>query len=254
MFEGILLLDAQRDLLVQLVEASRRQSSNDRRPFLLVMTNDGEDIIHNRLPGGSLRSSEEDVEVLAGNGLISAKRPQKYTISFYVTPQGFVYYDELRTRDLEPVRRAEADLRELFDSESFKARYPEAHKKWTAAQELLWRNSDGSLSTIGHLCREAMQEFATALVERFKPRDPSPTKSQDVSRLKAVVSAQERRLGTTRSGFMEALINYWGALADMVQRQEHAGAKEGEAVTWEDARSIILHTLVLFAEFDRSLL
>lgn len=249
----ILLLSEQRELFMQLVEASLRQPRDDKRPFLLAITNESEDIIHSSLPGGYVRSNEEDVETLARNGLISAKRPQKYTVSFYVTPEGFAYYNELKTQGAGPVEQVETDLRHLFDSTAFRQRYPEAHKKWVSAEKLLWTDTEQALSTIGHLCREAMQEFATVLVERFEPADASTNKQADVNRIKAVVGAQEARLGTTRTALMDALIAYWGTLTDMVQRQEHAGGKEGEPVTWEDARSVLVHTLVVFAEFDRSL-
>src|SRR6266540_2757316 len=97
MFDQIMLLDEQRDLLIELVEASRRQPRDDRRPFLLLMTHGGEEIIHSSLPGGSIGSTEEDVDTLDRNGLISTKRPSEYTISFYVTPEGFAYYEHLKT-------------------------------------------------------------------------------------------------------------------------------------------------------------
>ncbi len=253
MFNRVRLLDEQRDLLLALVEASRRQPKKDRRPFLLLQTMGGDQIIHPSLPGGSIDSVEEDLDILGRHGLVSLKRAAEYTISFYVTPEGFDYHDQLKTEGRGPVEQVEADLRQLMDSEGFQNRYPEAHKKWIAAEALLWKNSEQDLSTIGHLCREAMQEFATALVERFKPEDASPNKSNDVNRIKAAIVKNEERLGAKRNAFMNALIDYWGTLTDMIQRQEHAGAKEGEPITWADARSVVFHTLVVFSEFDRSL-
>lgn len=253
MFDRVSLLDEHLELLTAVVEASRRQPRGDKRPFLLLMTQGGDQIIHSSLPGGNLTSNEEDVEILARYGLVSAKRTQRYTLSFYVTPEGFEFYERVKTSDRTPAEQVEADIRQLIDSEGFRTRYPEAHRKWVAAESLLWRDREGDLSTIGHLCREAMQEFAAALVERFKPAEALPRKDEDVGRIRAVLSQRKRYLSATRVPLLDALLVYWGTTTDMVQRQEHSAAKEREPVTWEDARTVVLQTLIVFTELDRSL-
>ena len=47
---------------------------------------------------------------------------------------------------------------------------------------------------------------------------------------------------------LDAVIVYWGTVSDLVQRQEHGAAKEGEALTWEDARRVVFQTVNLFHE------
>ena len=47
---------------------------------------------------------------------------------------------------------------------------------------------------------------------------------------------------------------YWGTLSDLVQRQEHGAAKEGEPLTWEDGQRVVFHTAIVMWEIDRSLL
>jgi hypothetical protein len=241
------------ELLFAVVEASRRQSSSDKEPFLLTMTHGGDHVIHRALPDGSVRSNEQDVETLARYGLISAKRTQKHTMSFYVTPEGFAHYDRLKSQGRAPTENIEADLRHLVDSDRFRSRYPEAQRKWAAAESLLWADRQGSESTIGHLCREAMQEFAQGLVDRYKLADVSTNKAEDVNRVRAVIASRKAQVSTSRAALLDALLVYWGTTTDLVQRQEHSGAKEGEPVTWDDSRTVVLHTLILFAELDRSL-
>ncbi len=53
--------------------------------------------------------------------------------------------------------------------------------------------------------------------------------------------------------FLYALIAYWGALSDLVQRQEHGANKEGEQLVWEDARRVVFHTCVVMFELGRSI-
>lgn len=61
------------------------------------------------------------------------------------------------------------------------------------------------------------------------------------------------KLGTTEEPFLEAVVAYWGTVADLIERQEHGAQKEGEALTWEDARRIVFHTAIVMFEVDRSL-
>ena len=42
-------------------------------------------------------------------------------------------------------------------------------------------------------------------------------------------------------------------MSDLVQRQEHGAQKEGEDLTYEDARRVLLHTAMVMDECDRIL-
>lgn len=48
-------------------------------------------------------------------------------------------------------------------------------------------------------------------------------------------------------------MNYWGAVADLTQRQEHGVQKEGEQLVWEDARRVVFQTLLVMFEVDKAL-
>lgn len=253
-FERVLLLDEQRELLVRVVDAWRRQPRDDRQKFLMLSVSGGELLMHPGIKKGDERVAQEDIETLIQKGLLSGRYTRKDTIQFHVTPEGFAYYEYLKTAGGQPVERVESEISKYVSAERFTQLYPEASAKWNEAEELLWKDdSVRHLTTVGHLCREAMQEFASALVERFQPTDVSANKAHDVNRIKAVIKHRRQRLGDGRTAFLEALIAYWGTLSDLVQRQVHAGAKEAEPVTWEDARRTVFQTLVVFYEFDRTL-
>lgn len=48
---------------------------------------------------------------------------------------------------------------------------------------------------------------------------------------------------------MEDLGNLWESTVDLIERQEHSAQKEGESVTFEDGRRVVLLTMVLMLEF-----
>jgi hypothetical protein len=141
-----------------------------------------------------------------------------------------------------------------LDSDAFQQSYPEAHRKWAEAAELLWKSdSQRQLTMIGHLCREAMQEFGTALVDRHQPSGVDADKAHDVARIRAVLDQHRPLLGTTAAPFLDALLPYWGTVTDLVQRQEHGAQKEGRPLVWEDGRRVVFQTAVVMFEVDRVL-
>lgn len=152
----------------------------------------------------------------------------------------------------EPVQRVQVSIREYIQSHAFQSRYRSAYAKWQEAENLLWSDdSDKALTTIGHLLREAMQEFATALVERFRPPNVEADKARTVSRIRAVLNAQ--KLGDKVRAFLDALIIYWGTVSDLVQRQEHGALREGEPLKWIDARRVVFQTAIVMLEIDAAL-
>src|SRR5439155_2241153 len=65
-----------------------------------------------------------------------------------------------------------------------------------------------------------------------------------------------RLLTHTRAGrtaFLDALIGYWGAVSDLVQRQEHGGQREGAELTWHDARRVVFQVAMVMFEVDSAL-
>ena len=92
-----------------------------------------------------------------------------------------------------------------------------------------------------------MQAFATELLSQYPaaeaPSDPTRVKL----RLGAGLTLQGN-LGSRRAELIDSLLAYWSAVVDLVQRQEHGADKEGDPLTWEDGRSVVLQTLVTIAE------
>jgi len=85
--------------------------------------------------------------------------------------KGFSYYEERKREGSEPARQVEQGIATYLDSGRFQVAYPDAYARWREAADLLWgADSERELSTIGHKCREAIQEFVTALVGRAPGR------------------------------------------------------------------------------------
>jgi hypothetical protein len=130
-----------------------------------------------------------------------------------------------------------------------------AYQKWLQAESILWSSdSEQQLTSIGHLCREALQEFATALVDHYQPPNVDSDKAHTVARLKAILNLSRDQLVSTEKPFLDALVAYWGTVSDIIQRQEHGGQKEGRPLVWEDARRVVFQTAILMFEIDNSLL
>src|SRR6266508_1694463 len=253
MLDGVLLQPEQEELLVALVEATRNLPRGQRERFMFAPTLDSSTIQHPGLPGREVPAYGGDIDILSNEGLLNVTWGQ-HTRFFDVTPRGFAVYEVIKQRSGVPVRQLEEDLMRYLDGEVFAKAYPEAHRKWSEAAEKLWSSdSEQQLTTIGHLCREAMQEFATALVERHKAAGRGSGQAHDVARIRVVLNQHAAKLGTTVAPFLDALLAYWGTVSDLVQRQEHGGQKEGRPLVWEDGRRVVFQTAVLMFEIDRAL-
>jgi hypothetical protein len=244
----------QEQLFRDLVEAERRVPRSERIHFIILNTAGppGVQLSHPGWIDLSRRVFEGDIDTLDRVGLIAFSYPAPSVKGFYVTPRGFIYYGELMRRRGEPVQRAQVSIREYIQSHAFQSRYRSAYAKWQEAENLLWNDdSDKALTTIGHLLREAMQEFATALVERFRPPNVEADKARTVSRIRAVLNAQ--KLGDKVRAFLDALIVYWGTVSDLIQRQEHGALREGEPLKWIDARRVVFQVAIVMLEIDAAL-
>jgi hypothetical protein len=254
MVDQVPLLPEQRDLLAALVEASRNVPAAQREPFMYTETLGGSDIQHPGLPGKELPAYAGDLDVLEGEGLLNVTHRQQGVRMFDVSLRGFRVYEELRRHAGTPLRQVEADLMRYLDSDAFQQAYPEAYRKWSEAAAKLWASdSERQLTTIGHLCREAMQAFATTLVDRHQPPDVDQHKARDVNRIRAVLHQQAARVGSTTTPLLDALVSYWKAVSGLAQRQEHGGQKEGRELVWEDGRRVVFQTAVVMFEIDRAL-
>lgn len=253
-FDSILLEIEQRELLVVLVEASRNVTPQNRQKFFAIEYMGGSDIIHPGLPDGKIPAYFGDLDALANENLVSISYGPKGTPNFDVTPKGFKYYEQLKEQEGQPVQRVETTMKSYLAGDVFQKKYSTAYQRWFDAEELLWASdSEKQLTTIGHNCREAMQEFATALVNLHKPDDVEKDVSKTVRRIMAVLKKQADKLGDTEKSFLEALLDFWRTVSDLVQRQEHGGQKENEPLVWEDGRRVVFQTAIVMYEIDSSL-
>ena len=251
-FVTVILLDHQKDLLLELVKAEHAVSQGERRKFIVVGSQGQTAILHAGLPG-NLQASIGDIESLGDAHLLRLGHGSSGGITFSITPFGFKYSQWLREVSGEPVQRVTNETRTYLESEAFKSRYSAAYEKWAQAEAALWgEDSASQLTTIGHLCREALQEFTSVIVERVQPPSVNTEKTMTVTRMRAVLDHVAKQLGTTEKPFLDALLVYWGTLGDLVQRQEHGTQKEGKPLEWEDARRVVFQTAVVIFEIDHA--
>ena len=250
--DHILLEPVQKELLITLVEAARNTPRDNRQKFFVSQSFEGDDLLHPYVPKDKTQIYFGDVEALSNEGLLALGYGSGGTPHFDITPLGFQYYEYLKNKSGEPVKRIETTMNGFLDAQHFIKKYPEAYEKWSLAEDLLWKtDSQQQLTTIGHLCREAVQEFAGYLVYSHNPPNVTNDKSKTVSRLKAIIDLKEKDLGDTKKALFDAIIAYWGAVNDLIQRQEHGSQKEGQPLIWEDARVVVFQTLIIMFEIDR---
>lgn len=256
MFEQILLEADQEDLLVSLVEAARAVDRGQRRPFhsIAAMGQSLVAVMHPGLGRGTeFRTYEGDIEELGRQGLLNVTR-QQHALKFDVSPLGFRYYEELRHRAGEPAQRIVAEMRHHIDCQSFRSRCPSAYDKWQTAESLLWgADSDQQSTAIGHHCREALQECVHALALERDSSASAVDMPKTKARAKELLSSERTRLGDKVADYLDALLVYWGTVNDLVQRQEHGAAKEGTPLLWEDARRVVVGTLLVMTELKSAI-
>ncbi len=254
MFNHILLQPEQEELLVVLVEAARNTQGKHRQKFEFIQSMGG-NLIHHPGLGGQIDDAYlGDIETLGREGLLALTYGSKGTLQFDVTPFGFKFYEHLKLKLGQPFQRVEASVRSYLDTEAFQRKYPSAYQKWAEAEQVLWSSdSDKQLTTIGHLCREAVQEFASALVDRYQPLNVTDSPTSTVDRIRAVLDLRSESIGATVKPLMKTLLAYWGTVNDLIQRQEHGGQKEGRSLVWEDGRRVVFTTALVMYEIDHAL-
>jgi hypothetical protein len=239
----------QQNLLVELVEAHRQVPRGKRGSFLMVVAL--KQLLHLGLRSWHFEAPRGDVEILSRYGLLSVRLNNAGNLDIDVAPEGFAFYAQLKQRSSAPVEQVEDEVRRYLDSAMFADRHSGAQRAWSKAARTLWSTeSDDALTDIGHQCREAVQMFGTELVERYKPPKVDPNVQHDATRVASVLDLARSRLSTTEAPFLEALLAYWGAIDDLVQRQEHGAQREGQPLLWEDARRLVFQTAVVMYEVD----
>lgn len=173
---------------------------------------------------------------------------------FELRPTAFATYDAAHRDAAKPLEAQEQLAVEHVRSHVFSARYSEPFTKWRDAEALLWQDeSVKNLTAIGHLCREAMQLFATRLIDLHGVKGAKPDRARRLP--SALGDRRPAPVGefSARPSLLDALVGFWRAVNDIVQRQEHGGQKSGGELTWEDGRRVALYTALVMGECDRIL-
>lgn len=250
-FENIDLLDTHKELFKNIIETYRKIPPNEPKDFLVTELGTGEVILVNQ--GENLLCLSDELVILKNEKLIQATSYRnEREFNFVIPPLAFKYYDYLKNQEGNPVQQVEREVLSYLSSESFCQYHPVAKNKLDKAIELLWNdNSQQNLTTIGHLCREAMQEFTTTLANKLgfalAEKDLAKTKN----RMTEITENAKTKNSKTIIIHSEALLNLWSSTSNLIQRQEHGGQKEGEPLTWEDGRRVVLYTIFVLYEFDR---
>jgi hypothetical protein len=252
------LLPEQEELLMTLVEAARNVPRTEQFfQLLTVPAGFGDRGPSSGIEGCGLRGVSvlrDDIVTLADFRLLTLSRVSRDIDQFSITADGFAHYEAVHGRAEETAIAIEEDVSRYLDSQPFRSRFASAYERLAAAQALLWgSNSPDDLTTIGHKLREALQQFATTMVEIHQPEavdsDPARTKN----RLGAVIDQHRSELGERGSALLDALVIYLDAVNGIDQRLEHADQKGHEPATWEDGRTAVFQTAMLMFEFDRVL-
>lgn len=253
-----MLLDPEQErTLCFLVEASRAVGPDNRRPFygLKVVGSANLKVQHPGIPKGHPGLYPGDVEQLAEEGLIRLTVRGSNTWVLDVTPLGYRHYEQIRQENSSAAVAVTEAVQQYLDFAGFANRHPQASEKWRAAADLLWSRMSEQTdqqTTIGHLCREAHQAFISSLMV-LSPAPGAPTDpTKTVARLQAIVREHSLKSKAVAQ-LAEAMVAYWGAVSDIVQRQEHGAQKEGELLTWEDSRRAVFQTMFIMSELDRLL-
>ena len=238
------------ELLASIVEAARDLPREEQAWY--VSQNFGGATLHG--PGTDQRVVADDVYYLRDAGLLRATSHDKHGFAFRVAPAGLRYYARMKQRDGGSMQRQEAEVQRFLNGEAFRTAYPLAFARWTEAEALLWSaDSEREFTTVGHKAREAMQEFATEVVQRYQPANADANPTAVNRRLGAVIAMLLPSLGEARATLLKALGDYSEATLGVIQRQEHGGQKEGHQLTWQDARRVVFHTASVMYEFAISL-
>jgi hypothetical protein len=244
----VLLTDEQKELLVLLVEETRRLPKDKRQEFLAVRSLSGDHIV-----SGTQERRQvfiPDVEELAHKGLVRLQRESNFEFLFVVSPEGFQFYETLKRQQRQPVERVEAETRHLLERDLMDA-YPEAVGKWREAEDLLWTpDADQQLTSIGHKCREALQAFAQRLYEELCPGGEALPKEKTVNKVAAILETKKDAVGGSTRKFLAA---YWEMVNDLGERAEHGSQREGSPLLWDDGRRLVFQTLSVMVELKAAL-
>jgi len=258
LFDHVILEKPQKELLCTIVEAARNVPLDKRHEFYVFRSSDGDQLSHSGLlePEGEIEFYSPDLQTLIGEGLIQVTgfNQRGEASRFDVLPRGFLYYKYLKEKSGEPIEQIEKHVRSYIDAHTFQKEFPKAYEKWVEAESLLWETETSKqLTKIGHLCREAIQEFLDTLYTQVNPPGEHIPKDKTKMRLSKIIEVKSKQLGEAERKFLDGLYKYWEVVNELIQKQEHDAQKEKIQLVWEDGRRVVFQTMMLMYEVSQSL-
>lgn len=238
---SVRLTDEQIDLLLLLVELTRRDSGGNQYEFHAWRAAGGDFIMG---PGQNPQVFFPDILELAKKNLITYRATNSGG-AFVVSPEGFSFYEEVKRSRGEAVERVEAETRHLLDRHIVD-QFAEAGQLWREAEDILWqKDAPDQVTSIGHKCREALQSFAQAMyTEHCSQADPLP-KEQTHNKIRSVLVSKRSQIGEKTELALNA---YWQAIDGLAQRAEHGSQRDSRPLLWEDGRRLVFQTLLVMVE------
>lgn len=253
-FDHIILEKEQKDLFIRIVE-TMKNIPRENRGAMIEANAGGETylIMPTEKPGqadieGFARG---DLDIIAETGLMRAEMTKSGGKRFNLRPQAYLYYEWLMKQQGKPVERIQQNIFRYFEFEDFRKQYGSTYRKIKEAEELLLSaDKEEQFTTIGHLCREAVQDFADELYRQvFKEEFDEPIERTN-NRIEKIIS--EKCESKKVRKFLRTLFDYWKAVGGLIQKQEHRGQKENEQLTAEDARRVVFQTANVMYELHRT--
>lgn len=240
-------------IFINFIDLFRNVVRDKQCKFVASHLADGTTLIEHPLkPNGKIKISKIDFEALCRNRLFYGHYLESpHQMQFIIPLEAIAQYEMLKNKRIAPLQRIENETLDYIKSDIFINRYPKSYAKWQMAEELFLLETDNrNLTTIGHLCRESLQEFSDELLSH-KSIKSEYSRSKIIAKIKCVLKLIDIS-SSSKSQFLNALLNYWGALSDLVQKQEHDNQKESEHLEIEDARRIIFHSAIVMYEIDKT--
>lgn len=246
------LTEEQMELLSSMVEAERRLPKGKRHEFSLIPEHGRFTLAHPGFPNKDIQIHLPDLDWLFKNYFVNKSREDQYGTALYVTPLGIKKYGLLKRLRTEPVENIERSIQKRLGSENFHNRNPIVQSCLERAEKSLWISTTKSeFTSIGHSCRDALQEFANSALTRSKATSYDPDISHFVNRLKTVLDSIDSHIGKTDKVYCNSLLTFLkDGVTPLVQRLEHGVQKKGEEVKFNDARRVVFAVMYLIYELD----
>ena len=242
------------NLFCQIVDAHRNVIPSKRTDFIVTRDSTSDSMLHPGFSNGWADVVIVDLRILDNSGLIkiyNSNNPHT-EFSFTLTSLGFQYYEYIKDKSISPIERIQKETLNFINIPSFEQRYKNAFLKWKESEKLLWStNTEINISTVGHLCREALQDFLDILISRHHLGKDYPQKDKTKGRVKALINNRKSTSSDTILKLLEKFYEFWDMLNELVQRQEHYGLKERETIVLEDAKRVVLYTVIIMQELDK---